>query len=160
MAKVQQIVRQEESNDIATDQGSTDDVNADERDKNKDDAAPEADVEECRDREATLYMTNAQFTMAKLFDTMLTNNGSCLLLYDEIPALYEQIEHNQGGAQTDRKIFLSLNGADTWSRATKKGGTITIEKTHFNYSGKFMITRRYFKTSMVIQRKTLGKKKD
>jgi hypothetical protein len=84
----------------------------------------------------TLHLTNNTFTMAKLFDTMADNNGSCTMMYDEIPAMYDQIE---GGGKCDRRIFLSLNGGDTWSKSTKKGGHHSIDCTHFNYSGKYIV---------------------
>ena len=83
-----------------------------------------------------MHLTNNTFTMAKLFDTMADNNGSCTMMYDEIPTMYDQIE---GGGKCDRRIFLSLNGGDTWSKSTKRGGHHSIDYTHFNYSGKFTI---------------------
>ena len=83
------------------------------------------------------HLTNNTLTLAKLFDTMTDNRGSCTTMYDEIPAMYDQIE---GGGKCNRRIFLSLNGGNTWSRSTKKGKHHSSDYTHFNYSGKLDFT--------------------
>ncbi|XP_033099931.1 uncharacterized protein LOC117103491 [Anneissia japonica] len=86
-------------------------------------------------QEKVLFMTNTQFTFHKLHEVMKENRGEALLVYDEIASLYEQLEHGANGSQSDRKILLSLNGGDAWSRASQNSGHQAMAKTMFNYTG-------------------------
>ena len=67
---------------------------------------------------------------------MKENRGEALLVYDEIAALYEQLDHGSNGSQSDRKVMLSLYGGGAWGRSSQNSGRNTMPRTLFNYTGK------------------------
>ena len=86
-----------------------------------------------------LYMLNCQITFKKMFDTMMDNNGSFLMLFDEIASFHELLESSNG--QVDKKVMLSLNGGDTWCRSSVSSGTGVLDETRLNYTGKSKILK-------------------
>ena len=84
------------------------------------------------------YHVYNQLNFSALYFQMKGNNRECLLLYDEIASLYEQLENSSNGSQCDRKILLSLNGGDAWSCASQNSGNQSMKNTLFNYTGKII----------------------
>ena len=61
------------------------------------------------------------------------------MVFDEIMRLYNTLEKDGKDGEM-RKVFLSLNGGDSWTTSTKNAGTKFIKDTHLNYTGEFLLT--------------------
>ena len=57
------------------------------------------------DEQAALHMSNSQFTFPKLHNHMYTIDGHCLLLYDELSMFLDQLQNQNAGSESDRKVM-------------------------------------------------------
>ena len=48
-----------------------------------------------------------------------------------------QMDGNDGDM---RKVFLSLNGGNSWTTSTKHAGTKFIKDSHLHYTAEFLLT--------------------
>lgn len=88
---------------------------------------------EATEEELPRFTVN-HFSFEKLHNIMKKNNGTVLGFFDELTLLYETIQHSKGKSSVDRKIFLTLNGGDSWERDFLTGSSV-IQKTCLNIVG-------------------------